>query len=172
VYSVVTQSMLAKCKHFGEGRAIRCPYQSKRRRLPDMDVGTERQGAEGPVAGSTASVDLLVTVADTAIAVGSGEVPVLATPRVVALAEAASVAATAGTLPAGSTSVATHVELDHLAATAVGRTVTAEAILTTVDGRKLEFEVTAREGATIVAQGRVHRVVVDRDRFLARVAPA
>lgn len=137
-----------------------------------MDVGTDRQGADGPVAGSTASVNLLVTVADTAIALGSGEVPVLATPRVVALAEAATVAATAGTLPAGSTSVGTRVELDHLAATAVGRAVTAEATLTTVDGRRLAFDVTVREGATIVARGRIERVVVDRDRFLARVAPA
>jgi fluoroacetyl-CoA thioesterase len=137
-----------------------------------MDVGTDRQGAEGPVAGSTASVDLLVTVADTAIALGSGEVPVLATPRVVALAEAATVAATAGTLPAGSTSVGTRIELDHLAATAIGRAVTAEAVLATVDDRKLVFDVTVREGASIVARGRIHRVVVDRDRFLARVAPA
>ena len=137
-----------------------------------MDVGTDRQGAEGPVAGSTASVNLLVTVADTAIALGSGEVPVLATPRVVALAEAASVAATAGTLPAGSTSVGTRIELDHLAATAVGRTVTAEATLSAVDGRRLEFDVAVREGATVVARGRIHRVVVDRARFLARVAPA
>ena len=136
-----------------------------------MDVGTDRQGAEGPVAGSTASVNLLVTVADTAIALGSGEVPVLATPRVVALAEAASVAATAGTLPAGSTSVGTRIELDHLAATAVGRTVTAEATLSAVDGRRLEFDVAVREGATVVATGGLASQIVPQCQFVDEQDP-
>jgi len=120
------------------------------------------------VAGLSASVSLTVTDADTAVALGSGDVPVLATPRLVALAEAATVAAIAPHLPPGDTSVGTRVEFDHRAATPVGATVTAEARLTTVDGRRLHFDVGVRDGTGDVAEGRVERVVVDRERFLAR----
>jgi fluoroacetyl-CoA thioesterase len=117
------------------------------------------------------SVRHQVTDADTAIALGSGDVPVLATPRVLALAEAATLAAVGDRLPPGSTSVGTRVELEHLAATPVGATVLAEAILSTVDGRGLEFDVTVKDAGSgmVVARARVHRAVVDRDRFLARV---
>jgi fluoroacetyl-CoA thioesterase len=119
--------------------------------------------------GVSAKVDLMVTVADTAQTLGSGDVPVLGTPRVVALAEAATVAATAARLPAGTTTVGTRVEIDHLAATALGRTVTARAEVTAEDGRRLRFAVTVTEGETTVATGVVERVVVDRQRFLASV---
>lgn len=121
-------------------------------------------------AGLTASVELTVTAADTAESLGSGDVPVLATPRVVALVEAATVAATAAHLAEGQTTVGTRVELDHHAASLVGATVVAEARLATVDGRVLGFDVVLREGTTVAARGRVERVVVDRDRFLARAA--
>lgn len=119
-------------------------------------------------AGLSAAVDLVVTDLDTAIAIGSGDVPVLATPRVVALVEEATVAATAKQLAAGQTTVGTRVELDHHAATVVGATVVAEARLAAVDGRVLRFEVVLREGATVAAQGIVERVMVDRERFLAK----
>ncbi|MBL6275481.1 thioesterase [Micromonospora fiedleri] len=118
--------------------------------------------------GLAARVELTVTDDDTAQAVGSGDVPVLGTPRVLALAEAATVAATARHLPAGTTTVGTRVELEHLAATPVGRTVTAQARLTAVDKRRLTFEVTVVEGEQTVAQGRVERVVLDRQRFIER----
>jgi predicted thioesterase len=121
-------------------------------------------------AGLSAAVELTVTAVDTADALGSGDVPVLATPRVVALVEAATVAALAGHLEDGQTTVGTRVELDHTAATPVGATVTAEARLTTVDGRRLGFEVVLRDGTAVAAQGRVERVMVERERFLARVA--
>lgn len=121
-------------------------------------------------AGLTASVELTVTAADTAEALGSGDVPVLATPRVVALVEAATVAAVAAHLGEGQTTVGTRVELDHHAASLVGATVVADARLASVDGRVLAFEVVLREGATVAAQGRVERVVVDRERFLAKAA--
>ena len=121
-------------------------------------------------AGLAGRVTLTVGDADTAPALGSGDVPVLATPRVVALMEAATVAATVATLEPGNTTVGTRVELDHLAATAVGRQVVAEARLIAVDGRRLTFEVALHDGDTVVAQGRVERVVVDRDRFLGRLA--
>jgi fluoroacetyl-CoA thioesterase len=118
--------------------------------------------------GLAARVELTVAEADTAAALGSGDVPVLATPRVLALAEAATVAATAAALPAGSTTVGTRVELAHLAATAVGRTVVAEAILSDVDGRRLGFTVSVRDGDDVAARGRVERVIVDREAFVTR----
>ncbi|MGK5741686.1 thioesterase family protein [Micromonospora sp. URMC 103] len=118
--------------------------------------------------GLAARVELTVTDADTAQAVGSGDVPVLGTPRVLALAEAATVAATATSLPAGMTTVGVRVELDHRAATPVGRTVRAQARLATVDGRRLLFEVSVTDGGEIVADGRVERLLVDRQRFVDR----
>jgi predicted thioesterase len=116
--------------------------------------------------GLTARADLVVGQQDTAIALGSGDVPVLGTPRVLALAEAATVSALDGVLPPGRTTVGTRVELRHRAPTAAGRTVTADAILIGVDGRKLTFDITVRDGDDVVATAVVERVVVDRDRFL------
>jgi predicted thioesterase len=118
--------------------------------------------------GAVTRVELTVTDADTAQAVGSGDVPVLGTPRVLALVEAATVAATAHRLPPGATTVGTRVELDHRAPTPVGRTVRAEARLAKADGRRLTFEVTVQDGDDVVAEGRVERIVVDRQRFVQR----
>jgi predicted thioesterase len=120
--------------------------------------------------GLTATVELTVADADTAVALRSGDVAVLATPRVVALAEEATVAAVAPVLESGLTTVGTRVELDHLAPTGVGATVVAQARLITVDGRRLGFDVLLTDGTDVVASGRVDRVVVDRERFARRVA--
>ncbi|GGM13420.1 thioesterase family protein [Dactylosporangium sucinum] len=119
-----------------------------------------------PWVGAVTRVELKVTDADTAQAVGSGDVPVLGTPRVLALAEAATVGATASRLPPGFTTVGTRVELEHKAATPIGGKVTAEARLAKTDGRKLVFEIVVRDGRQIVAEGRVERIIVDRQRFL------
>jgi predicted thioesterase len=113
-------------------------------------------------------VELTVTDSDTAQALGSGDVPVLGTPRVLALVEAATVVATAQRMRAGMTTVGTRVELDHKAPTPVGRTVVAQAQLAKVDGRRLLFEVTVTDGSTTVAEGRVERVLVDRHKFVER----
>ncbi|BCJ45594.1 dihydrolipoamide acyltransferase [Actinoplanes ianthinogenes] len=118
--------------------------------------------------GLSARVELRVTDADTAQALGSGDVPVLATPRVLALAEAATVAATARQLPGGVTTVGTRAEVEHRAAAPVGRTVVGQATLTKVDGRKLVFEVNVKDGDTVVADVRVERMLVDRQRFIAK----
>lgn len=118
--------------------------------------------------GLSARVELTVTDADTAQALGSGDVPVLGTPRLVALAEAATVAATAAQLERGTTTVGTRVELDHTAASPVGRRVTVLAVLSKLDGRRLIFDIVVRDGTEQVAEGRVERVVVDRQRFLAK----
>ena len=125
--------------------------------------------------GLIARVELTVSDSDTAQAVGSGDVPVLATPRVLALAETATVAATARQMPSGTTTVGVRVELAHLAATPIGRVVAAQATLASVDGRRLVFDVHVTEVADVpyeerrvVAEGRVERMLVDRQRFLSR----
>lgn len=123
-----------------------------------------------PRPGLTATVSLDVTDADTALAIGSGDVPVLATPRVVALAEEASVQAVAGALAKGSTTVGYRVQLDHLAPTMPGTTVHAEAVLEAIEGRRLTFRVAVTDHRGLVAAGRITRVTVERDRFMEKAA--
>ncbi|HET9518998.1 MAG TPA: hotdog domain-containing protein [Actinoplanes sp.] len=120
------------------------------------------------VVGLTARVELHVTDSDTAQALGSGDVPVLATPRVLALAEAATVATTARLIPGGITTVGVRADVRHRAATPIGRTVTAQALLSKVDGHRLHFDVTVSQGDRIVAEVQVERTVVDRQAFLER----
>lgn len=115
--------------------------------------------------GLAGSVPLTVTADDTAIALGSGDVPVLGTPRVVALAEEAACAALIGQLDPSQTSVGVRIELDHLRASQVGATVTAAATLTAVDGRKLDFTLSVLEGDVEVARGVHRRVIASRDAF-------
>lgn len=119
--------------------------------------------------GLAASFAYVVTDADTAVAHGSGDVPVLATPRVVALAERATCAAVADHLTDDLTTVGTRVELDHVAPTPVGATVTVDAVLEGIDGRRLTFGVRVRDAERAVATGTVHRVLVTRERFLRTV---
>lgn len=117
-----------------------------------------------------ATLTFTVTDADTAAAVGSGDLPVLGTPRLLAWMEAATCAAVAGTLD-GATSVGTRVSVEHLAANAVGDTVEVRASLAHRDGRLLRFQVEARDGRDrLVGTGEVTRVAVDPERFLARLA--
>ena len=115
----------------------------------------------------------VVTPADTAAALGSGDVPVLATPRVIAWLEAATVNACTD-IPDGATTVGTRVDIEHLQATPLGAAVTTQAQLVHRDDRLLRFEVTAfhdiGDGPVMVAHGHVTRVVVDRERFIARSA--
>jgi predicted thioesterase len=124
--------------------------------------------ADALAPGLTGTATLTVTEADTAVALRSGDVPVLGTPRVVALAEEATVAAVASAVGPGRTTVGTRVDLEHLAPSVLGATVVAHARLEAVDGRRLTFAVSVVDGATEVARGRVDRVVVERERFLAR----
>jgi predicted thioesterase len=118
--------------------------------------------------GARAEIKLTVGDGDTAVALGSGDVPVLGTPRVVALCEEATVAAVDGRLGPGCTSVGMRIQLDHLQPNAVGSTVAAEAVLEKVEGRKLLFTVSVRDQRGLVACGKVTRVVVDADRFLEK----
>ena len=118
--------------------------------------------------GLRGEASLVVGPADTAVAMRSGNVDVLATPRVVALCEEATCAALAGRIPAGHTSVGMRVQLDHLQPTAVGIEVVAEATLEKIDGRRLTFTVSVNDARGLVAAGKVTRVLVEIDRFNSR----
>jgi fluoroacetyl-CoA thioesterase len=118
--------------------------------------------------GLSAEIELIVTEADTAISLRSGSVSVLATPRVVALCEEASVRAINGELDAQTTSVGMKVQLDHLAPTAVGQRVLAEATVERVNGRRITFTVSVNDDRGLVAVGRITRVLVQIDRFMEK----
>jgi predicted thioesterase len=122
--------------------------------------------------GQAATLQFEVTEADTAAAVGSGDLPVLGTPRLLAWCEAATCAAIAETLEPSRTSVGTRVSLEHLAASPVGERVEVQASVAYVDGRLVRFSVAASHvsDGKVVGTGEVTRVVVDRERFLSRVS--
>jgi fluoroacetyl-CoA thioesterase len=118
--------------------------------------------------GLRGSADMTVGEQDTAAAVGSGDVPVLATPRLAALVERAAVEALRGALDDGTTSVGTGIHVDHVSPTPVGGRVHVEALLRQVNGRHLRFEVQAWDEHGAVAHAVHHRAVVDRERFLRK----
>ena len=109
-----------------------------------------------------------VTDADTAAALGSGDVPVLGTPRLIAWMEAATVRAAGSFLNPGQTTVGTSIRVDHRRATAVGGSVEITATPSPgAAGRLLTFEVEGVDGSgQVVAAGQIDRVIVDRDRFV------
>ena len=119
----------------------------------------------------TATLSFTVTDADTAAAVGSGDLPVLGTPRLLAWAEAATCAAVADELDEQRTSVGTRVALEHRLPTAVGGEVRVTATVTHRDGRLVRFEVVAIDAdEAVVGHGEITRVVVERERFMARLS--
>lgn len=111
---------------------------------------------------------LVVAEGDTARSLGSGDVDVLGTPRLIALCEEATVAALRGSLDDATSSVGMRIRVDHLQPTPVGAEVTAEAMLEKVDGRRLTFTVSASDSGGLVAAGKITRALVDRDRFLGK----
>ncbi len=107
---------------------------------------------------------------DTARALGSGDVPVLATPRLLAWCEAATLVALEGLLDEQNTSVGTRVELEHLEPTGIGGRITATASVAAVDGRLVRFDVAAVDAdQRLVGHATITRVLVDRQRFLSRI---
>lgn len=116
--------------------------------------------------GLTASLRLTVAEADTARFLRSGDVNVLATPRLIALCEEATIKAVAGRLQPGETSVGVRVQIDHLAPTAVGDDIVADVRLERVAGRRHTFAVSVSDQRGLVAAGKITRIVVDRERFL------
>lgn len=112
-----------------------------------------------------------VAEVDTASAVGSGSLPVLGTPRLLAWCEEVTCLAIEPLLTPGRTSVGTRVTLEHLAASPVGAEVEVSVSAAYTEPRLVRFTVAARMGAKLVASGEVTRVVVDAERFMARLAP-
>lgn len=118
--------------------------------------------------GLSARLALEVAEADTAITIRSGDVPVLATPRLIALCEEACCLAVKEAVGNGETTVGMRVQFDHLAPTAVGATVTAEATLEKIEGRRLTFTCSASDPHGLVGAGKITRVVVEREPFLKK----
>lgn len=118
--------------------------------------------------GLSAQVEMEVGPADTASAIGSGDVDVLATPRVVALCEEATCLALHPQLPEGTTSVGLRVEFTHLVPVLVGGVVTAVASVERSEGRRVTFNVTVSDKCGLVAAGKVVRVLVDRAAFMEK----
>ena len=112
---------------------------------------------------------LVVTDDVTAVKIGSGDMAVLATPAMMALMENAAMLAVADALPEGSTTVGGHIASSHLKPSKVGGTVTATAEVVKVDGKKIEFKVSAYTGDVLIGEGSHLRFVVDRERFMSKL---
>lgn len=110
-----------------------------------------------------------VTAENTAVSMGSGDLPVFATPAMVALMENAAMQAVAGELPEGATTVGAEMNVTHIKPSGLGVAVTATAVLTAVEGRKLTFNVGARDAEGMIGEGVHVRYVVDRTRFMEKV---
>jgi fluoroacetyl-CoA thioesterase len=119
--------------------------------------------------GLTGSARITVGEQHTAPRVGSGRVHVLATPVMINLMEAAALDAIEALLPPGHQSLGTHLDVGHYAATPVGMDLRATAVVTRVEGRTVEFRVEAFDDRERVGDGRHSRVVVNVERFDARV---
>jgi fluoroacetyl-CoA thioesterase len=140
--------------------------------VPNPSSGDHTAAGHGPHSGLTAQIELTVAEDDTAEHFRTGNVPVLATPRLIALCEEATCRATDDHLTASQSSVATRIQFDHLAPVAIGGVVLAEATLVKVEGRRLIFTVSAArlesDGGGLVGAGKVTRVLVDEAIFLAK----
>jgi predicted thioesterase len=119
--------------------------------------------------GLVGSSEIVVADRHTAPFVGSGKVPVLATPVMINLIEAAALDAVEALLPEGHQSLGTHLDVRHVAATPVGMRVRARAELVKVDGRVLTFAVIAEDEREPIGDGTHQRVVVNVAKFDARV---
>ena len=113
--------------------------------------------------------ELTVTDVITAIKVGSGDMPVLATPMMMALMENAAMFAVKDELPEGCTTVGGHIESSHLKPSKIGDVVMAEAEVTKVDGKKIEFKVAAFSGDILLGEGTHLRFIVDREKFMSKL---
>lgn len=118
--------------------------------------------------GLSARCSTVVGAEHTAAAMGSGDLEVFATPAMVALMEQAAREAAAAQLPEGATTVGAGIDVVHTKPSGLGAAVTAEAVLTAVEGRKLTFRVAASDAEGPIGSGMHVRYVVDRARFLAK----
>ncbi len=113
--------------------------------------------------------ELTVTDTVTAIKMGSGDMPVLATPAMKAMKENAAMLAVADELPEGCTTVGGHIQSSHLKPSKIGDKVSATAEVTKVDGKKIEFKVSASSGDILLGEGTHLRFIVDRERFMSKL---
>lgn len=111
------------------------------------------------------STEIIVGTRDTAPHVGSGKIRVLATPVMVSLMEEAALNAVEGLLPEGHQTVGTRLDITHTAATPVGMRLIARAELSSVDGRRLTFHVSASDEKEVVGEGTHERIIVNVARF-------
>ena len=118
--------------------------------------------------GLHAEVEITVSEAETAAHLGSGTIPVYATPALVALMENAAVRALEGHLPPGQTTVGIRIDVRHQAATPVGMQVRAQAELTEVQGRKLSFHIQAWDEVEQIGDANHIRFIVDESSFIER----
>lgn len=118
--------------------------------------------------GLSAKVTLKVSDQDTAIAHRSGDVEVLASPRLVALCEEACCEAIKEHLSEGQTTVGMRIQFDHLAPSPIGDVVYAEATLQRIEGKRLTFSVSAKDSRGIIAAGILVRALVNREEFLKK----
>ena len=119
--------------------------------------------------GLSAQSRTTVTAANTAATMGSGDLGVFATPSMVALMEHAAMTAVAAVLPEGSSTVGAEMNVTHIKPSGLGAEITATAVLTGVEGRKLTFNVGACDAEGMIGEGVHVRYVVDREKFMAKV---
>ena len=119
--------------------------------------------------GLTYTATTEVTQEKSALAMGSGNLMVFATPALVALMENAAMMAVATSLPEGSTTVGGAINIQHTRPSGIGQKVSATARLTAVDGRKLSFELVAHDSSGVIGEGTHVRFIVDAERFMAKV---
>lgn len=112
---------------------------------------------------------LVVRPEHTAAKVGSGVIPVLATPIMINVIEAAALACVEHLLPEGHQSLGTRLDVSHIAATPVGMSITAQATVTNVEGRNIHFAISCRDDKDLIGEGTHERVVVNVERFAERV---
>lgn len=112
--------------------------------------------------------ELTVDESVTAIQMGSGDLPVLATPAMMALMENAAMLAVKDELPEGCTTVGGHIASSHLKPSKIGETLIATAEVTKIEGKKIEFKVAAYSDDTLLGEGTHLRFIVDRERFMSK----
>ncbi len=101
--------------------------------------------------------------------VGSGDLPVFATPMMMALMENAAMLCVADELEDGSSTVGGQISSSHLKPTGLGKTVTATAELISADGRKLKFKVSASDEGGLIGEGEHLRFIIDKEKFMSKV---
>jgi len=113
--------------------------------------------------------ELTVTESVTARVVGSGDLPVLATPIMMALMENAAMLAVSDELPEGCTTVGGYIQSTHLKPSKIGDEVRVIAEVVNVEGKKIEFKVAAYSGDTLLGEGSHIRYIVEREKFMSRL---